>query len=258
MGLENRVCLVVGGCGDIGLAICRQMLESGATVIVSGMTKERVESARGVLAETGGSLGTAVLNVTDQSGCRTAVTDIVANHGRLDCLVNCAGISYIAPVLLGKVAEWQKVLNTNTLGSFIISQAALRPMIRQRSGRIVHIGSISAEVGAPFNAIYAASKAGVAAFVRSLALEVAGTGVTVNAVQPGYVRTKLFHQTQQARAKIKGVSLEQHEQDLIKDTPTRSLVTPEDVASLVCYLAAEESHSITGQMLNVDGGRTAR
>jgi NAD(P)-dependent dehydrogenase (short-subunit alcohol dehydrogenase family) len=171
--------------------------------------------------------------------------------------VNCAVISNNAHLLLGNIQKWRDVLEVNTLGAFCISQAAIRPMIRQHYGRVVHIGSISAQVGAPYNAIYAASKAGVAGLVRSLALEVAAAGITVNAVQPGYVKTKLFAQTQGARAKIRGVDLEQQENDLIQDTPTRRLVTPEDVASLVDYLASESSRSITGQTLNVDGGRTA-
>ena len=257
MGIAKRVCLVVGGSGDIGLAICRQLLAAGYTVVVSGQTDERAQSARDALREHVGGLSTVVLNVTDAASCKSAIATIIEKYGQLDCMVNCAGISYIAPVLLGNVAEWRKVLETNTLGAFIVSQAAIRPMIRRRAGRIIHIGSISAELGAPYNAIYAASKAGVAGLVRSLALEIAATGITVNAVQPGYVKTRLFHQTQGARAKIKGVSLEQHEQDLIQDTPTRSLVTPDDVASLVVYLAGENSRSITGQTLNVDGGRTA-
>ncbi|MEM7563779.1 MAG: SDR family oxidoreductase, partial [Pseudomonadota bacterium] len=180
-----------------------------------------------------------------------------STYGGLSAMVNCAGVSYIAPVLLSKNEDWERVLQINTIGAFNISRAVLRPMIRSRFGRIIHIGSISSQVGAAYNAIYAASKAGVAGMVRSLSLEVATLGITVNAVQPGYVKTKLFAQTQGARAKVKGVSIEQHEQDLIDDTPTGRLVTPEDVASLVGYLASDESHSITGQTINVDGGRTA-
>jgi len=257
MGIEKRVCLVVGGTGDIGLAICQQLVQSGFTVVVAGLTDEQTEAACEELLAEGASVDRVIVDVTDPASCKAAISTVADRHGRLDCLVNCAGVSYIAPILLGKIDEWRKVLEVNTLGAFSISQAALRPMVKQRYGRIVHIGSISSEVGAPYNAIYAASKAGIAGLVRSLALEVAAVGITVNAVQPGYVKTKLFAQTQGARAKIKGVSLEQQEEDLVRDTPTRRLVTPEDVASLVDYLANESSQSITGQMINVDGGRTA-
>lgn len=255
--MRKKICLVTGGTGDIGKAICQYLVGESYTVILAGITAEQAGAACRELECGNGTLASAVIDVTDEEICKTAVAGILETHGRLDCLVNCAGISYIAPVLLGKVKEWKKVLEVNTLGAFIISKAVIRPMIRARSGRIVHIGSISADVGAPFNAIYAASKAGLAGLVRSFALEVAAAGITVNAVQPGYVKTKLFRQTQGARAKIKGISLEQQEKDLIRDTPTRSLVTPDEVASLVHYLLSDDSRSITGQTLNVDGGRTA-
>ncbi len=258
MGLDKRVCLVLGGAGDIGAAICKRLAESDATVILAGRSEEKVQAAVDELAAADIAVHSAIVDVTDVASCKNAISEIVSKYGKLDVLVNSAGISDIAPVLLGKIANWKSVLETNTLGAFIASQAALRPMISKRYGRIIHIGSISAEVGAPYNAIYAASKAGVAGLVRSLALEVAGLGITVNGVQPGYVRTKLFHQTQGARAKLKGVTLEKHEQSLVDDTPTGTLVSLEDVASLVEYLAREESQSITGQLLNVDGGRTAR
>ncbi|MEM8547168.1 MAG: SDR family NAD(P)-dependent oxidoreductase [Pseudomonadota bacterium] len=257
MGIDNGVALVAGGNGDIGQAICRRLGEAGHTLVVSCLSTAKADVALAQLAESGISATSVILDVRDDDSCKQAIAEIVARHGGLSTLVNCAGVSYIAPVLIGKTEEWQRVVDVNTMGAFRLCRAALRPMIRRRSGRIIHVGSISAEVGAPYNAIYAASKAAVGGMVRSLALEVAGTGITVNAVQPGYVKTKLFAQTQSARARIKGVTLEQHEQDLVDDTPTGRLVTPEDVASLVNYLATDESQSITGQALNVDGGRTA-
>ncbi len=256
--MTARVVLVVGGAGGIGAAIAEHLCRDGHRVVVSSSTEERGEAQVAELAERGLEAESLRLDVTDEDSCRAGVAEVVSRHGRLDSLVNSAGVSYIAPVLLGKVQEWQRVLEVNTLGAFMISRAALRPMIKARYGRVVHIGSISAEVGAPFNAIYAASKAGVAGLVRSLALEVARTGITVNAVQPGYVKTSLYAETQGARARMKGVQVSEHEQTLIEDTPTGRLVTPEDVASLVGYLLREESQSITGQTLNVDGGRTAR
>ena len=257
MGMKDGAVLVVGGTGDIGTAICARLADAGHTVVVSGLKLEQAQATCAELAADGRNLHPATLQVTDSDACNALVKDIAKTHGGLAGMVNCAGVSYIAPVLISKDPDWERVVRVNTLGAFNISRAALRPMIRARFGRIIHVGSISAQVGAPYNAIYSASKAGVAGLVRSLALEIAGLGITVNAVQPGYVKTKLFAQTQGARAKLKGVSIEQHEQDLIDDTPTGVLVTPEDVASLVNYLATDESRSITGQTLNVDGGRTA-
>ena len=257
MGLEKQVTLVVGGTGDIGMAICRRVLDSGSSLVVAGINQENADQACEKLAAHGHDVMGCVMDVSSEESCKDAIAMVAERHGRLDGVVNCAGISYIAPVMLGKIEDCRRVLEINSLGAYIVSKAVLRIMIKQRYGRIVHIGSISSQVGAPYNAIYAASKAAVAGLVRSLALEIAATGITVNAVQPGYVKTKLFAQTQGARARIKGVSLETHENDLINDTPTRVLVSPEDVASLVNYLLSPESHSITGQCLNVDGGRTA-
>lgn len=256
--MTSRVVLVVGAAGDIGAATARRLCESGHTVVVSSRSEERGGEQVAAFAGEGLAVDAVRIDVTDDASCAAGVGAVLERHGRLDGLVNCAGVSDIAPVLLGKTDRWEEVLNVNTLGAFRLSRVALRPMVRARWGRIVHVGSISAELGAPYNAIYAASKAGVAGLVRSLALEVAGVGVTVNAVQPGYVKTDLFAQTQGARARLRGVSLEQHEQDLVDDTPTGRLTTPEDVASLVNYLMLDESRSITGQTLNVDGGRTAK
>ena len=129
-------------------------------------------------------------------------------------------------------------------------------MISARSGRIVHIGSISGQIGTPYNAIYAASKAGLVGLVKSIALEVAATGITCNVVQPGTVRTELFNQTHGARAKIKGITLEEQEQALINENPQRRLVIPDEVAAAVSYLLSDGAVSVNGVQLTVDGGRS--
>ena len=258
MGIDQPVALITGGAGGIGSAICARLSERGFRIQLTSQAKAKAEEAADKIVCSGFQADAYQLDITDEVAATALVRQITDRMGRLDVLVNCAGISYIAPVLMSKPDRWESVLRVNLLGAFIISQAVLRPMMRQQNGRIIQIGSISADVGAPFNAIYAASKAGVAALVRSLALEVARTGITVNGVQPGYVKTLLFEETQAVRAKIKGVSPEQHEQDLIRDTPTGRLVLPQDVAAAVAYLASEDAASVTGQMINVDGGRTAR
>ena len=257
MGMTPRVALVVGAGRGIGRAVAERLAREGHVIIVAARSAAEVQVAAEAICRAGGRADARTLDITDPALTDRAVQDIREAHGGLDILVNSAGMSYIAPVPFADPARWREVLEVNLLGAFIISRAVVRRMVGAHWGRIVHIGSIAARLGAPYNAIYAASKAGVEALVRSLALEVAPAGVTVNAVAPGYVRTQLFAYTQGERAKLKGVPLEHHEEDLLAEMPTRRLVEPAEVAAAVAYLVSEEAGSVTGHVLNVDGGRTA-
>ena len=257
MGLGNKVSLVTGGGRGIGRAICERLATDGHTVYSAARSLDEVADVAERLSAAGGEVHALQLDVTDATQVDEAVKSILSKHSRIDVMVNSAGTSYIAPVVMGKIPEWEKVLDTNVLGAFIVSKAVVRPMLLARSGRIIHIGSVSGEIGAPYNAIYAASKHAIVGLVRSLALEVARSGITVNAVQPGTIKTKLFEETHGARARLKGVSMEEHEQDLIQDVPTRRFVEPEEIADAVAFLVSDGARSITGQMLNVDGGLTA-
>jgi 3-oxoacyl-[acyl-carrier protein] reductase len=257
VGLTPRVALVTGGGRGIGRGIAERLAAEGHTVIVAARSEAEVEATAQAICATGGSAQGRVLDVTDAPAVEALVREIVTAHGRLEILVNSAGTSYIAPLVLADPDRARAVLETNLLGAWIVSQAVVRSMMAARWGRIIHVGSISAEVGAPFAAIYAASKGGVHALVRSLALELAHAGITVNVVSPGYVHTQLFDHTQGRRADLKGVSREQHEADLLAEVPTGRFVEASDVAAAVAYLASEEARSVTGQVLTVDGGRTA-
>ena len=189
MGLNGRVALVVGAGGGIGRAVCRRLVGDGYRVVAAGRTLATLERLAAELGrdDDGADVGRVELDLADTASVESRIRDVAAEHGRIDVLVNAAGTSYVAPVALSNLATCEEVLRVNLLGAYALSRAVVRVMIRQKAGRIVHVGSISGAVGAPYNAIYAASKAGVAGLVRSLALEVAPLGITVNAVQPGTV-----------------------------------------------------------------------
>lgn len=257
MGVNTKISLITGGGRGIGRAICERLANDDHIVYSAARTLDEITEVVSKISEDGGEAHALELDITDAEQVDAAIKKILGKHSHIDVMVNSAGTSYIAPVVMGKLPEWRKVLETNVLGAFIISKAVVRPMLRVRSGRIIHIGSVSGEIGAPYNAIYAASKHAIAGLVRSLALEVAPSGITVNAVQPGTIKTDLYNYTHGARAKLKGVTMEEHENDLIQEVPTRRFVTPEEIAAAVAFLASDDASSITGQMLNVDGGRTA-
>ncbi len=254
--VEQKIAFVAGGGRGIGRATCFKLAEQGYKLAVAARTEAELEEVVATIQSKGGDVTPYAFDIADDKAVNSAVKDILAKYGRIDALVNSAGTSYIGPVVMSKIDKCEEVLRVNLLGAMIISKAVLRPMIRQRTGRIVHIGSISGQIGAPYNAIYAASKAGLAGLAKSIALEVAATGITCNVVQPGTVRTELFNQTHGARAKLKGISLEEQEQALIDENPQKKLVIPEEIAAAVAYLLSEHAASVNGLQLTVDGGRS--
>ena len=240
--LSDRVALVTGASRGIGRAIARQLAAQGARVVAAA----RGDNARAVAEEiggTGGRVEAIALDVTDQAAADAALAAVVERHGRLDILVNNAGIARDQLMLRLKREDWDAVLATNLTGAFALTQAALKPMIRQRRGRIVSISSVVGQSGNPGQANYAASKAGLIGFTKAVALEVASRGITVNVVAPGLVETDM---TQAIAEKAR----EQWESRI----PLRRLGTPDDIAAAVCFLASDEASYITGQVLAVNGG----
>ncbi len=240
--LPSRVALVTGASRGIGRAIALALAKRGATVVAAA----RGDNARPVvdeIAALGRTAEAVSLDVTDAAAVEAAVAGVLERHGRIDVLVSNAGITRDQLLLRMKRDDWDAVLATNLTASFTICQAVLRPMLKQRGGRIVAISSVVGQMGNAGQANYAASKAGLIGFCKSMAREVASRGITVNVVAPGLIETDM------TRAQT-GASRE----DWAERIPLGRLGTPDDVAHAVCFLASDEASYITGHVLAVNGG----
>jgi 3-oxoacyl-[acyl-carrier protein] reductase len=239
---DGQVALVTGASRGIGRAIALGLARRGALVLAAA----RGANAQPVvdeIAAAGGRAEVVALDVTDGVAAAGVVSDIVARHGRLDILVNNAGITRDQLMLRMKRADWDEVIATNLTSAFTLCQAALKPMLKQRRGRIVAISSVVGQMGNAGQANYAASKAGLIGFCKSLAREVGSRHVTVNVVAPGFIETDM----------TRALAAETQAQ-WIAQVPLGRLGTPDDVASAVCFLASDEASYITGQILAVNGG----
>ncbi len=240
--LSGRVALVTGASRGIGRAIAQRLAVQGATVVAAA----RGENAKAVvdaIAASGGRAETASLDVTEAGAPEQFVAGALERHGRIDILVNNAGITRDQLMLRMKRGDWDAVIATNLTAAFALTQAVLKPMIRQRAGRIICISSVVGQSGNAGQANYAASKAGLIGFAKAVALEVASRGITVNVVAPGMIETDM----------TRAITDSAREEWALK-IPLRRLGTPDDIASAVCFLASDEASYITGHVLAVNGG----
>jgi 3-oxoacyl-[acyl-carrier protein] reductase len=234
--------LVTGASRGIGRAIAERLAAAGATVAAAARG-DHANGTAGAIVAAGGAGEAVALDVTDPAAIAATVGGLMARHGRIDILVNNAGITRDTLLLRMKRDDWDAVLQTNLTAAFACAQAVLKPMVRQRAGRIINITSVVGQSGNAGQANYAASKAGLIGFTKALALEVASRNITVNAVSPGLIDTDM------TRAIADGA----HE-DWAARIPMKRLGTPEDVASAVLFLASDEASYITGHVLAVNGG----
>ncbi|MDO8715378.1 MAG: 3-oxoacyl-[acyl-carrier-protein] reductase [Dehalococcoidales bacterium] len=242
MDLSNRVAIVTGSGQGIGRAIALKLAEAGASVVVNS----RSEAALGVAEEIKGKghQGTAITgDVSSTADVTRLVDQTLSTYGKVDILINNAGITHDQLLIRMSDEDWDKVLNVNLKSVFLCTRAVLKPMIRQRSGRIISITSIVGIIGNAGQANYVASKAGIIGFTKSIAKEVASRGITVNAVAPGFIESAMTQNLP-----------EKQRQELAGRIPLGYFGTPRDVAEAVAFLASEEARYITGQVLTVDGG----
>jgi 3-oxoacyl-[acyl-carrier protein] reductase len=240
--LGGKTAIVTGASRGIGRATAQKLAARGAVVVAAARGDHANEVASGIVAS-GGRAEAATVDVTDRASIDGLVSGAVGRHGRIDILVLNAGIARDQLLLRLKPEDWDAVIATNLTAAYACAQAALKPMIKQRAGRIIAISSVVGQAGNPGQTNYAASKAGLVGFSKALALEVASRGITVNVVAPGMIDTDM------TRA-VAGDARDAWTSRI----PLGRLGTPDDVAGAVCFLASDEASYITGHVLAVNGG----
>ena len=240
--LEGRVALVTGTSRGIGAAILEAFVKAGATVVGTATSEAGAERITARIAELGGKGRGIVLNVCDGEASAKAVGDTVAEFGRIDVLVNNAGITRDTLVMRMKDDAWNDVVETDLTAAFRLARACVRPMMKQRSGRIISITSVVGAMGNAGQVNYAAAKAGLMGMTKALAREIGSRGITVNCVAPGLIDTGMVDMNEIAR---------EHAMAMI---PMQRIGTPEEVAAVVGFLMDERASYITRQVINVNGG----
>ena len=241
--LEEKTALVTGASQGIGAEIAKALAGQGAAVILAARSKDKLEALAGEIESAGGRAIALALDLSQPEALASSLKELPEDWSAVDILVNNAGITADGLFLRMKLEQWESVLRTNLTGTFALTKEISKGMIRRRSGRIIQVSSVVALMGNPGQTNYAASKAGLIGFSKSLAREIGGRGVTVNVVAPGYVETAM---TEKISDKARD--------ELVSAIVLGRMGNPRDIASAVVYLASEEASYVTGEVLNVSGG----
>ncbi len=254
MILEGRTAVVTGGGRGIGAAVGRALAAEGAAVLLAARTVAEVEGVAEELRAAGHAAWGVACDVTDPDQVRALAAAAQERMGRVDVLVNNAGIATSAPLKAITLETWNRVFAVNATGTFLCTQALLPGMVERGWGRVVNVASIAGRTAAPYIAAYAASKHAVVGFTRAVAAEVAASGVTVNAVCPGYVDTRMTDESVARIAGKTGMPPEEARARILGTTPQHRLIEPEEVAFLVVMLCDHRARGVNGQAVVVDGG----
>lgn len=242
--LKEKVAIVTGGSRGIGRSISLALAKNGADVILFyAGNQEKAEETKAEIEKLGQKSLALQVDVSDREQVTTAFRQVMSSFKRMDILVNNAGITRDQLAMRIKEEDWDQVVNTNLKGTFLCSQAAIRPMMKQRKGRIINISSVVAVAGNPGQANYCAAKAGVIGLTKSMAKELAARNITVNAIAPGFIDTDMTQ-----------VLTEDQKQQILSNIPAGRFGEPEEIAKAVCFFASDGAGYITGQTLNIDGG----
>jgi 3-oxoacyl-[acyl-carrier protein] reductase len=241
--LNGKVALVTGGSRGIGRCVAEALLAQGAKVVLVDVMEDVLQETVAELQKQGCDVHGMVGDVTNAELAQKVIDDCVAQFEKIDILVNNAGITRDGLAMRMKDDDWQMVLNVNLTGSFYMARAAMRPMMKARTGRIINVASVVGVMGNAGQVNYSASKAGLIGVTKSLAKELGSRGITVNAVAPGFIETPM---TDKLKEDVK--------EAYMKGIPLGRFGKPDEVASLICFLASEEAGYITGQAIIIDGG----
>jgi 3-hydroxybutyrate dehydrogenase len=258
--LAGKVSLVTGSTSGIGLGIARALAEAGSAVVLNGLGvgAEIAKTRDQIATDFGITVGYSPADMTKPAAISDMIAATLAEHGRLDVLVNNAGIQHVAPLEQFPVEKWDAILAINLSSAFHTTRAALPAMRKNRFGRVVNIASAHGLVASPFKAAYVAAKHGVVGLTKVTALETAEDGITCNAICPGYVYTPLVEAQIDGQAKAHGISRDQVIREvLLAQQPNKRFAGVEELGALTVFLASDAAASITGIALPVDGGWTA-
>ncbi len=244
MLLEGKVAIVTGASRGIGRSVAIALAKAGAKVIINyAGNAAAAEEVQNQIAAAGGQSMVVQADVTDKDAVASMVKQTMATYGRIDILINNAGIARDNILMLMKEGDWDDVMNTNLKGIFLCTKTISRVMMKQKYGRIVNMTSVVGQTGNAGQSNYAAAKAGVIGFTKSIAKELSSRGITVNAIAPGFINTDMT-----------AVLSDQAKADLVTQIPLGRLGSPEDIAAGVLFLVSDSANYITGQTLNIDGG----
>ncbi len=242
-GLQGRIALVTGASQGIGRACALELAKAGAVVALAARNESKLADVAAEIAAAGGQAAAFALDVASEESIKAGAKAVIERFGKVEVLVNNAGITRDGLMMRMKRADWDDVLSTNLTGSFLLTQALLPPMLKNRWGRIINITSVVGRTGQAGQVNYAASKAGMIGLTRSLAREVASRGITVNAVAPGYIETPMT-----------AVLDDKQRQAMMATIPLGRPGTDTDIAQSVAFLASDAAAYITGHVLDVNGG----